>query len=96
MSELLAVLAVVAVLAALLLPALHRSRMAAQRLKCVSNLRQLGLAAHLYWDDNSGNAFRYRTGATNGGDIYWFGWLERSQEGIAYNAYSFIHEICFD
>ena len=79
--ELLVVVSMVALLAALLLPTLDQSRLAAQRIKCLSNLRQLGLAAHLYWDDNRGDAFRYRGAATNGGDLYWFGWLGRGPEG---------------
>lgn len=79
--ELLVVVAVIAVLAALLLPVLARSKAAAQRLKCVQNLHQLGLAAQMYWDDNGGRTFRYRGAATNGGDIYWFGWLARGGEG---------------
>src|SRR5205807_1061795 len=49
--ELLVCIAIIAVLAATLLPSLARGKMSAQRIKCVSNLRQLGLAAHLYWDD---------------------------------------------
>jgi prepilin-type processing-associated H-X9-DG protein len=65
----------------LLLPALSKSRASAQRLRCVSNLRQLGFAAQMYWDDNGGNAFRYRGAATNGGNLYWFGWLGRGAEG---------------
>lgn len=72
---------VIAILAALLLPALERSRATARRVRCISNLRQLGLAAQLYWDDNSSQAFRYRGAATNGGDVYWFGWLARGAEG---------------
>jgi prepilin-type N-terminal cleavage/methylation domain-containing protein/prepilin-type processing-associated H-X9-DG protein len=79
--ELLVVLAVVALLAGLLLPVLGRSRRAAQRMKCLGNLRQLGLAAQLYWDDNHGRAFRYRMGPTNGGELYWFGWLGHGAEG---------------
>lgn len=35
----------------------------------------------MYWDDNGGSAFRYRGAATNGGDLYWFGWLARGNEG---------------
>ena len=79
--ELLAVLGVLAVLASLLLPALARSQVSARRIKCYGNLRQLGLAAQMYWDENNGCAFRYRGGATNGGDTYWFGWLSRGNEG---------------
>jgi prepilin-type processing-associated H-X9-DG protein len=79
--ELLVVIAIIAILAALLLAALSRSKTTAQRIKCVGNLRQLGLAAQLYWDDNNGHAFRYRGVATNGGDIYWFGWLAHGSEG---------------
>jgi len=78
--ELLVVIAVIAVLGALSLPVLDRSKVSAHRIKCFSNLRQLGLAAQMYWDENGGNAFRYRGGATNGGDIYWFGWMARGGE----------------
>jgi len=79
--ELLVVAAVIALLIALLLPALTQSKAAAQRLRCASNLRQLGLAAQMYWDENGGYTFRYRGAATNDGDIYWFGWLGRGSEG---------------
>jgi len=79
--ELLVSIAIIGILAALLLPALHRGRSAAQRVRCVSNLRQLGLATHMYWDDNSGTCFRYRVGTTNGGELYWFGWLGPGAEG---------------
>lgn len=75
--ELLVVMAIVAVLAALLMPALSRAKASARQVKCASNLRQLALAAQLYWDENENLAFRYRGAATNGGDIWWFGWLER-------------------
>jgi len=75
------VLAVVGVLAALLLPALARGKAAAQRLRCVANLHQLGLAAQMYRDDHGGRTFRYRGVFTNGGDLFWFGWLARGAEG---------------
>ncbi len=64
----------------MLLPALAKSKLLAQRIRCVSNLRQLGLATQMYWDENDGNAFRYVVAFTNGGQIYWFGWLERGPE----------------
>jgi prepilin-type N-terminal cleavage/methylation domain-containing protein/prepilin-type processing-associated H-X9-DG protein len=79
--ELLVVLAIIAILAALLLPALGRSRESARRLKCVSNLHQLGLAIQMYWDDNHGECFRYGGAYTNGGQLYWFGWMGPGPEG---------------
>src|SRR5437870_3120494 len=81
MVEIVAVMGILLVLAALLFPALSRARQSGWRIRCLSNLRQLGLAAHLYWDDNENRAFRYRGASTNGGDIYWFGWIERGSEG---------------
>ena len=50
--ELLVVIAVVAILAALLLPALSRTRESARRTACVSNLRQIILAASMYVDEH--------------------------------------------
>lgn len=79
--ELLVVVAIIGVLAGLLLPALQRGKNSARQARCTSNLRQLGLAGQLYWDDHNGATFPYRSGATNGGDIYWFGWIERGAEG---------------
>ncbi len=79
--ELLVVVAVVGVLAGLLLPALARSKATAGRIRCVGSLHQMGLAVQMYWDDNGGRAFRYRGGSTNGGDVYWFGWISRGAEG---------------
>ena len=75
------VIAVIALLAALLLPALAGARDCARRAKCMSNLRQFGLATQMYWDDNGGACFRYQLGATNGGVLYWFGWLASGVEG---------------
>ena len=79
--ELLVVVAIIAILAALLLPTLSQSKASARRIQCVSSIRQLGLAAEMYWDDNQGQTFRYRGAYTNGGDVFWFGWLERGSEG---------------
>lgn len=50
--ELLAVVAVIAVLAGLLLPALARSKTGARRIACLSQLRQMALAAQVYTDAN--------------------------------------------
>jgi prepilin-type N-terminal cleavage/methylation domain-containing protein/prepilin-type processing-associated H-X9-DG protein len=79
--ELLVVIAIIAVLAALLLPALTRSKASAWRADCASNLRQLGLGSLLYWDDYGGRCFQWYYGVTNGGELYWFGWLGIGAEG---------------
>jgi prepilin-type N-terminal cleavage/methylation domain-containing protein/prepilin-type processing-associated H-X9-DG protein len=54
--ELLVVVAIIAILAAMLLPALQQAREQAKARKCVSNLRSLALAARMYFDDNDGYA----------------------------------------
>lgn len=50
--ELLVVISIVALLVSILLPALGKARKAAQKLKCVNNLRTIGLAAEMYTHQN--------------------------------------------
>jgi prepilin-type N-terminal cleavage/methylation domain-containing protein/prepilin-type processing-associated H-X9-DG protein len=50
--ELLVVIAIIAILASLLMPAAARAKSKAHNIVCVNNLRQLGIAARLYAEDN--------------------------------------------
>src|SRR5262249_33500822 len=61
--ELLIVIAIMAILSALLLPALGVARLKGERANCQSNLRQLGLAVQMYSADNDGRLPENRPGA---------------------------------
>jgi len=69
--ELLVVIAIIALLMAILLPALQRIRKQARAVVCQSNLRQWGLAFSMYTSDNEGKFICYLKENHNFLEEYW-------------------------
>lgn len=83
--ELLVVIGIIALLIAILMPALGAAKNQANRLKCMSNLRTLTQAALLYANDNRGwlpHSYYYANGPTNGvndgGSLSWVDLIART------------------
>jgi prepilin-type processing-associated H-X9-DG protein/prepilin-type N-terminal cleavage/methylation domain-containing protein len=71
--ELLVVISVIAILAALLLPAVSQAYASARSAKCKNRLRQIGLALRLYVDDS--NAYPLAESETQPGPNGWKNWV---------------------
>ncbi len=81
--ELLVVISIIALLVAILLPALQRVNKQAKSAACKANLHHWGLIFSMYADDNSGYFMRSRT------DTGWLYWMDELRP-----YHSNIHEIC--
>src|ERR1043166_412414 len=80
--DLLVVIAIIAILAALLFPAISQSKARAQRIQCVGNLHQIGLGLQVFLSNNRG----YPSAFQNTNDDYpgfWALQLERGGLGIS-------------
>lgn len=87
--ELLIVIAVIAVLAAMILPALLKAKAAARRVECLTRLKQWGQATFSYVDESEG--FIPREGALNTGEVFCNNWAQvrhPNSRDVWYNALS--------
>lgn len=68
--ELLIVIAIIGILSSMLMPALNKAREQAKKISCSGNLKQMGTAQLMYWNDHNGYMMDYLCGPTHNNGWY--------------------------